>query len=219
MPRRASIRIAPSAVALAAAILLAGCGSTGSDGGAEVDAPTQDVPADAIRSSFETQAARAYDTLGLDRSTDYSNGARPPCFALDDEAVTAIAAAVGIEDPVDVGQAYLVGPPERELLTCTALLDGEAQFDVSVGTTDQDAGDLAAQLAGIEDPPEVLEGTAEGLDPEAVIAVRGGDRIQVGYVVDGVQIGLGASADLMSADQAFAALPVVVAEVSRTLGA
>jgi hypothetical protein len=100
----------------------------------------------------------------------------------------------------------------------SAGADHPTIVNVAAGTTtltrDQTL-DRVLQIVAV--PRHELEGSAEDLDPDSVVAV-GDDALSQFIWVDGdFQIAVGGATDKLSPEQGFAALSAAVDGVSRTL--
>lgn len=194
------------------AAVLAGCSGDDTSGDAGPDL-------EAVEDGFATRAEAAYDAAGRSRAEDYLQGVRTEsCFALDDQAVEVIATELGLGE-VEVSGPYLVGPPEREQLSCSLRDEAGDGVGITTGTLDLEPDQLAEDRLGSDpSPPERIDGEAPGLDPDDVLGFGDEDSTQVVHLRDGVIVSLTAPTDVASADEAYAALPVVVDEVARVLG-
>ncbi len=204
-----------TAALAAAALFLASCGSPDDDGGGGPDVA-------ALEAGFSEGADAAYADQDLDRNADHG----PPvlvedCFALDQEGAERIAAALpATENAISVQGEVLSGTPgEDETLNC-AVREGDADretvYGVSVGTTLATREQLLERLLQVEGSEEV-EGDAPGLDPSEVLGAKlENSRVAI-WVADDFAIGISGPAASLG-EAAFEALPIVVDEVSRTLG-
>jgi hypothetical protein len=209
-------------IAAALALLALGCGGSGDDG----DDGSADVPSGVeLAEAWDAKAAAAYEEAGEDREENFAQGVLVEgCFFLDQEGAEAIAAALGHDGEVEISpKNFLTGPPgEEERMSCQ-LSDPSATeprergiASIGAGTTLATAAQFEERLLRQEGGAE-LEGTAAGLDPEEVVAAESLDINTFAWVHEDFSAGLGGPAELLSADDGFAALPVVVEEVTRTL--
>ncbi len=201
--------------ALVLALLLVGCGGDEGD-----DLPTGEE----LTAAFVENAAQVYEDEGLDREQDFARGldSVEDCFYLDDEAAAAIA-----EEAVGTGEVqvndlnFLNGTPgEEERMGCS-IGDAASGTEttvvlLNVGTTQLDPDQF---LEGLLSEPESveLEGEADGLDPaEVVAAEREGSNI-FAWVHEDFVISISNVATELSVEDGYAALPVAVDEITRTL--
>jgi hypothetical protein len=206
---------------VALAVLASGCGDSDDDGEADASAPSGVELAD----EWDAEAAAAYEAAGKDREREWAQGALVEgCFFLDQEGANAVAAALGEDVEAEVSDKnFLHGPPGEEEQMICGLSDpadtesGEGGLgSVGAGTTLATPEQYTERLLREPESTE-LEGTAEGLDAAEVVAVEREGINTFVWVNEDFTIGVSAPAELITVDEGFAALPVVVDEVSRTL--
>jgi hypothetical protein len=212
-------RIVIAAVAIS--IALGGCGDSD-----PAEAPSNLASGSELAAAFGKLAEKAYAANDLDRDEDYAQGTTVDgCFFLDQRAAEAIADAIGGgHDKTEVAKDNLInGPPEQaETLVCT-LSDPEEEdlasrliATVGAGTTTLEPEQYVEQALRLGKGEEI-EGDAEGLDPDDVVAFERANVLTFAWISDDFVIGLSAPTRILSVEDGFAALPTVVDEVSRTL--
>lgn len=212
------------AVVTAAAVLAAvpACGDDGGDA-LEVDGP-------ALVEPFQAEAEGAYAAHDADRSEDFDTGAfvEDGCFALDQETATTVAESLGVEDPesaeLDDQGVFILGPPERERLTCAVMLRGDSTITVTIGTVPVGRDELLREAdrrnEAMDDPaPQEIEGDAPGLDADHVVAYTQDDGAVFIWVHDGFAISLAFHSEVAEPEAGFEALPVLVEGVATVLAA
>ena len=208
------------AVVSGVAIAAAGCGGSDSgDSGPEVSSGAD------LAAAFGEHAADAYAANDLDRKESFAQGTTVDgCFFLDQDGGGAIADATGTEyaEVAVSKENFISGQPDQEETMICSLNDPAADGDpgliatVGAGTTLANPEQYLERSLRVQDAAE-LEGSAEGLDADEVVAFeRQGIRSFV-WVHDDFVIGVSGPEQALSAEAGFAALPVAVEEVSRTL--
>jgi len=210
-------------VVMSLAAFGAGCGGSDSSD----PEPAASLPSGAdLAAGFADGSAAAYEAQDLNRDQDYLRGAiTDDCFVLDQAGAEAIAQATGSDhEQVELSKDnYVSGAPgEEETLICA--VDDPTQSEavkrligtVGVGTTLADPDQYLERALRTAKGTE-LEGTAEGLDPAEVVAFEREGVRTFAWVHDDFVIAISGPAQVLSTDAGFAALPVAVEEVSRTL--
>lgn len=132
-----------------------------------------------------------------------------------DEAAVAILAAVGLDPAGDVtadGGRLQTTEGNREV-TCTVAVVAETPIDLMAGTTDLDRDSFAADTTGGRF--ELVEGQAEGLDPDTVFGAASDSGVVMAVWVDG---GFWLAVIMStSSDDVFEALPVAVEAAATAL--
>lgn len=232
MVRRGTVTTA--AVTLATAMMVVfgavGCGDDDADG-ADADGDggsAGDTDGSALVAPFDDAAEAAYEAAGADRREDFTRGVTidEGCFVLSDEAVVAVAEAIGVEGAGDAEVnpgTFLTGPPgQRESLVCSiGIGEDDANVSVNTGTTPLDRDGLLEEFELFADSNDVevqqLDGEAPGLDPDDVLAVEREGVASFSWVRDDFQISLSVPTEVADAEAGFRALPVLVEGVTDTL--
>jgi hypothetical protein len=210
-----------TAAALTLGAFALGCGDS------DEAAPT---PSGAeLSEAWDAEAEAAYEAAGKDRDADFAIGLPDvDCFFLDQAGAEAIAAALGHDREVEVSDSnFISGPPgEEERMVCglsdpsateaqDAPIDGSIAI-IGAGTTLATADQHLERLLR-EDGATELEGSADGLDADEVVAVDREGVYTLIWVSEDFSVGVSGSAEDLGAEAGFDALRTAVDEVSRTL--
>jgi hypothetical protein len=217
--------MAAKLLALAAALAL-GAFALGCGGSDEEGAPPPSGLE--LAEAWDAEAEAAYEAAGVDRDEDFATGVSDAeCFYLDQAGAEAIAATLGHDGDVELSDSnFLGGPPEEEGMVCglsdpaeEPVLDAPIQSSIAIlgaGTTTGTADQHRERLLG-EDNTTELEGSADGLAADEVVAVdREGVKTFM-WVSEGFSVSFSPGDENLGDDAGFDALGTAVAEVSRTL--
>lgn len=210
------------AAAAGAVVLIAG--GCGGEGGSALSSGEADLAAFAdgaqLVREFERLAAAAGGGQRRPSADDLASGVEPPeCLALDAAGAAAVGEALGA-GALRASPGLLSGLRGNELQDCglhAAGGRGEPIAVVAAGTTSFSAGRYVNHSARLSDVEPVDPGPVEALDPESVVAFSDGERVQLTWIDEGFLVAVDARADSPASVRLGAALPVAVAEVSRTL--
>lgn len=217
--------MAAKLLALAAALALGafalGCG----DSDEEAPPPSGTELAEA----WDAEAEAAYEAAGKDREEDFALGLPDTeCFFLDQEGAVAIATALGHDGDVEISDNnFISGPPgAEERMVCglndpaaTEVQDSPTQSSIAIlgaGTTLATADQHRERLLR-EDGATELEGSADGLDADEVVAVDHQGVNTFIWVSEDFSVGISGPPEAFSPEAGFDALGTAVEEVSRTL--
>jgi hypothetical protein len=210
------------AAALALGALALGCGDSDEE---QAPPPTGAE----LTEAWDAEAEAAYEAAELDRDDDFATGVPDAeCFYLDQAGAEAIAATLGHDGDVELSDSnFLGGPPgEEEGMVCglsdpseQPVLDAPIQSSIAIvgaGTTTETADQHRERLLREDDTTE-LEGSADGLAADEVVAVdREGVKTFM-WVSEGFSVSFSGAEENLAGDTGFDALGTAVAEVSRTL--
>lgn len=144
------------------------------------------------------------------------------CLAVDDAALEALAAALGVgEESAEVLNTTLQQPDGPDATLSCAVRFGEASAGavvLSVGPTGAGIEELTATLIAA-DYVEVPDASAQGLADDEVLLfdATGFAASRAVWAPEGFQIGLTANTDLADSGALLDALPVAVEEIRRVL--
>ena len=138
------------------------------------------------------------------------------CPVMTDDDAVAILAAAGIHPAGDVAAegGRLATREGARLVMCAVTVDDERPINLMAGTTDRDRDSYAAGVAGDDDLMELVDGEAEGLDPDTVFGATDGDLVTATWVDGGFWVTV-----IMTSnpDDAFEALPAAVEATAAAL--